>query len=551
MVIKYHEVENVMKKGKKVLIFIISILVILLLVVNLFLYMYMNNSSRRAKEQLNLGQQYLLNMEYEEAIAAYEIAIELEPKCTEAYLGMAQAYMAMGETEKAIRILKRGYRETEDDEIKALLNELEEEQNREEVDLNIVQIDTSEFPNITVYFSLEDEAGNFIENVQSDQIKVLESNNKEWAEMEGNVRFSEKDDSQRSVAMVMDTSGSMDASISQLCWAAQELLAQMQGGNYNVSLTTFSNTWNTLFDYTNNISAVSNQLNSLYASGGTALYDTLENSLYQAINQQGQKYILAFTDGIDNQSSITKDELISLAEYYHVPIYIIAAMEEGYGTYEMEEIARESGGEFYSIYSMDSLYDVYYEIFQLQENLYSFEYITKQSNSECGLRVVYQSKQYIGESESDFISQKPIKRERVNNYAIVNAESSSTLQDYPLSNAFDSSDNTMWIEGVRGNGIGESIFITLDEMHEVNGITIYNGNRKSSDYYEKYNRVKMIQVTFSDGSQRQFELDDNFYEPCEVNFINPVKTNSLKIEIMEVYEGTTYQDTCIADLSIN
>ena len=109
----------------------------------------------------------------------------------------------------------------------------------------------------------------------------------------------------------------------------------------------------------------------------------------------------------------------------------------------------------------------------------------------------------------------------------------------------------MWVEGVRGNGIGEYISISLDEAHELNGITIRNGNWKSRDDYEKNNRVKMIQITFSDGSQRQFELEDNFYEPCQVNFINPVRTNSLKIEIMDVYEGTTYQNTCITDISIN
>ena len=140
----------IMKNGKKVLIFIISILVILLVVVNIILYMYMNGSAKKVKEQLDLGQQYLLSMEYEEAIAAFEIAIELEPKNTEAYLGMAEAYIAMGELEKAVKILKRGYRETGDEELKELLDELEQELNREPAELNIVQIDTSEFPNITV-----------------------------------------------------------------------------------------------------------------------------------------------------------------------------------------------------------------------------------------------------------------------------------------------------------------------------------------------------------------------------------------------------------------
>ncbi|MBO5144296.1 MAG: VWA domain-containing protein [Lachnospiraceae bacterium] len=541
-----------MKNGKKVLIFIISILVLLLIAVNIFLYWYKDNFSKRVSEQLELGQQYLLDMDYEQAIAAYEVVIELEPKNTEAYFGMADAYLAMGEPQKAVKILKRGYRETGDEEMKELYEELEAELNREQSDLNIVQIDTGDFPNITVYFSLEDLEGNFIRDIQPQQIQVLESNaDKEWAEVAGSLSFSEEDVSKRSVEMVMDISGSMDNSIAQLCKAAQELLNQMQGGNYDVSLTVFDDRWETLVDYTSNIQAVSNELNNLYTGGGTALYDTLENSLYQAINQQGQKYILAFTDGEDNSSSITKDELISLANYYHVPIYIIMEMNQAYWTQDMEEIARESGGEFYAISSIDELYDLYYDIFQFQENLYSFRYTTEQADSECGIRVVYNSKQYNGESESKFISQKPMKRERVSNSAIMEIEASSSRQGYPLENAFDSDDDTMWAEGVRGNGIGEYIRISLDEAHELNGISIRNGNRNNSDDYEKYGRIKIIQVTFSDGSQRQFELDDNYYEPCQVNFINPVRTDSLKIEILDVYEGTTYQDTCIAGISIN
>lgn len=91
----------------------------------------------------------------------------------------------------------------------------------------------------------------------------------------------------------------------------------------------------------------------------------------------------------------------------------------------------------------------------------------------------------------------------------------------------------------------------LDQGHKVNGLTIYNGNRISHDLYEKCSRVKTIKVTFSDGSQRQYEVADDFYGPSQVNFINPIQTSILKIEIVDVYEGTTYQNTCIADISIN
>lgn len=541
-----------MKNGKKILLFIISVLVIVLVVINLFMYQYLHSPAKQAKEQLDLGQQFLLDMEYEEAVAAFEIVIAIEPKNTEAYLGMAEAYLAMGETEKAIRILKKGYRETEDEELKKLLEELEAELNRQEADVNIVQIDTGAFPDVTVYFSLEDPEGNFIEGVQPEQIQVFEAVEQEWEEVQGSMKFSQEDNaSRRSVSMLMDISGSMSGMLDPLCTAAQELLKQMQGGNYYVSLTAFDHNCYPIVDFTNNLEAVSDGLDDLYPSGGTLLYDALVYCLNQTVTQQGQKYVIAFTDGDSSGSSISEDELISLANYYHVPIYLIK-QSEGYSwPQDLEEITKESGGGLYEISTIENLYDIFYEIFQFQENLYAFQYTTKQLDKECDLRVIYKSKQYDGEAEEDFISQKPIKRERVGNSMIVNVTASSSGQDYPVGYAFDSNINTMWTEGVWGNGIGEMISITLDGAHKLNGITIYNGNRISHDLYEKYSRIKTIRVTFSDGSQKQFELEDTFYEPCQVNFINPVSSKSLKIEILEVYEGTTYQDTCIAEMSIN
>ncbi len=540
-----------MKNGKKILLFIISILVILLVVVNVFLYIYVTSPMQKVGKQLDLGQQYLLNLEYEEAVAAFEIAIEIEPKNVDAYMGMAEAYIGMGEPEKAIRILKKGYRETEDEELGSLLEQLEADQNRQEADVRIVQIDTGEFPNIAVYFSVEDAEGNFIENVRSEQVQVLEEYTNEWVEQEGELQFSGQENvSRRSVAMVVDVSGSMEGSLDQLCDAAQELLDQMQGGRYYVSLTAFDTAWSTLVDYTDNLSAVSVGLDTLQAGGGTALYDTLENSLHESVNQPGQKYILAFTDGADGSSIITKDELISLANYYHIPIYIIASMGYGY-VQDMEDIARESGGAFYAISSINELYNIYYEIFQMQENLYTFHYTTKQSDTECGLRIVYNSDRADGEAENSFISQKPIRRERVGNQMITSVRASSQMEEYPVEYAFDSREDTMWTEGVWGNGIGETIEITLDEAHKVNGLTLYNGNRISHDLYEKYGRVKTIRITFSDGSQRQYEVADDYYTSAQVNFINPIQTSTLKIEILEVYEGTTYQNTCITDININ
>ena len=49
------------------------------------------SAAEQLKEQLELGQNYLLEMNYEEAVVAFSKAIELDPKSIDGYLGIGQA----------------------------------------------------------------------------------------------------------------------------------------------------------------------------------------------------------------------------------------------------------------------------------------------------------------------------------------------------------------------------------------------------------------------------------------------------------------------------
>lgn len=59
------------------------------------------------QEQLDLGKRYISELDYENAVIAYETALEIDPYCLEAYLGLADAYMALGQPDKAIEIMER------------------------------------------------------------------------------------------------------------------------------------------------------------------------------------------------------------------------------------------------------------------------------------------------------------------------------------------------------------------------------------------------------------------------------------------------------------
>ncbi|MCR4643755.1 MAG: DUF2225 domain-containing protein [Lachnospiraceae bacterium] len=96
--------------------------------------------SSEVKEQLALAERYLDELDYEKAVAAYKAAIELDPKCEEAYAGLAEAagkladsYIDKGEEEKAEELLEEtldilvdGYRKTGEETIKEKRTQIRE-----------------------------------------------------------------------------------------------------------------------------------------------------------------------------------------------------------------------------------------------------------------------------------------------------------------------------------------------------------------------------------------------------------------------------------------
>ena len=71
----------------------------------------MAKPQKKWQEQYDLGQQYLLEENYEEAIVAFTAAIEIDPKQADAYLERGDAYILSGETEENSTQVLADYRQ--------------------------------------------------------------------------------------------------------------------------------------------------------------------------------------------------------------------------------------------------------------------------------------------------------------------------------------------------------------------------------------------------------------------------------------------------------
>ncbi|MBQ3516602.1 MAG: tetratricopeptide repeat protein [Lachnospiraceae bacterium] len=103
---------TVVKSKKQIIVFSIVLVALVFVFIVIFTTSVSKSKENKLHEQLDLGNKYLSDLDYEQAIASYETAIEIDPMSADAYLGLAAAYMSAGNYEKAMEILNLGYERT-------------------------------------------------------------------------------------------------------------------------------------------------------------------------------------------------------------------------------------------------------------------------------------------------------------------------------------------------------------------------------------------------------------------------------------------------------
>ncbi len=99
-------------KQKKKLLTIIAISIFVIVLIAVAIITMSKNDKSGIKEQLDMGQTYLDELQYEQALASYMAVLEIEPNNVDAYMGIVEAYMGMGDTENALKYAKEGYEVT-------------------------------------------------------------------------------------------------------------------------------------------------------------------------------------------------------------------------------------------------------------------------------------------------------------------------------------------------------------------------------------------------------------------------------------------------------
>lgn len=103
--------------SKRKLIIIIALTILLAAIILVVLILANSGSHAKVNNYLVEAEKYLIEMNYEQAIIAFDKALEIDPNNSYAYIGKAEALKAMGKDAEAIEMLEKGYEVTGDERV--------------------------------------------------------------------------------------------------------------------------------------------------------------------------------------------------------------------------------------------------------------------------------------------------------------------------------------------------------------------------------------------------------------------------------------------------
>ncbi len=117
------------------------------------------------------------------------------------------------------------------------------------------------------------------------------------------------------------------------------------------------------------------------AEGSTALYDALALYLLAAEQQDGQKVLLLYSDGLDSTSSTGYGKLIEMLRRNNVMVYDIGYVENlgssrAMGQVRLNDMAHQTGGEAFYPLGREALDKVYQRILDEIKSRYTLGYIS-------------------------------------------------------------------------------------------------------------------------------------------------------------------------------
>ena len=253
----------------------------------------------------------------------------------------------------------------------------------EESQIRITQVDNSQFPQVTVYISATNAAGEPV-GIDPATIQIYESGQLMTPiNVQGGGVQVGAEPIPVTTMLVIDISGSMDKNdkISAAKNAARAYVNQMRPGD-QAGLIAYDTNVYVVQPITSDMAVLTGAIDGLQTGSDTAMYDALIEAEKALEGVSGRKAIIVLSDGLDNQSQSTADDVISGVSQSGITISAIGFGDAGTtGQTGLDEAALQSladgtGGAYGFATAPEALKSLYEQQGRALQSEYQFTYVS-------------------------------------------------------------------------------------------------------------------------------------------------------------------------------
>ncbi|HUG34465.1 MAG TPA: VWA domain-containing protein [Anaerolineales bacterium] len=243
--------------------------------------------------------------------------------------------------------------------------------------VRITQVDNSNFPNVTVYVSATNAAGEPI-GIDPSTVQIFENGQvMQLVDVQGGGEVASEESIPVTTMLVFDISGSMEKNdkFAGAKEAAKSYVSQMRPGDQAGLIAYDSNVY-TIQPITTDAAALTAAIDGLQTGSDTAMYDAIMEAVTALESASGRKAIIVLTDGMDNQSSNNLETVLAGIDTSGLTISAIgfgdvaASGQSGLDEAGLQSLSERAGG----VYGFASSADVLAGIFEQQSRVLQSEY---------------------------------------------------------------------------------------------------------------------------------------------------------------------------------
>jgi Ca-activated chloride channel homolog len=204
---------------------------------------------------------------------------------------------------------------------------------------------------VTIAAVVRDKQGRVVSSLTKDDFTVLDD-----GKAQPIVEFQPDSNGPISIGLLIDGSGSMRPSSAMSKRVGETLLALLNAHSDDVALMSFDTRLLTHRQFTSDFQELRFALNDVECWGATSVYDAIAGAA-GVVDKHTRKRraVLVVTDGSDNWSTYSAEEVAWIASTIDVPIYVLAVTAGPNGSSdtralggELGDLARATGGDYYS-----------------------------------------------------------------------------------------------------------------------------------------------------------------------------------------------------------